>query len=82
MGISVGLIWILFQKNTYLKFALVLFSLLFVVGVLMFWVVEHEISTESYMILFYIRRFIIQPLLIIVLIPAFYFQQLSSKVEK
>ncbi len=80
--ISVGLIWVLFQNTTFIKFSTVLFTGLLLVGLFMFWIVEHDISTENYMFLFYIRRFIIHPILAIVLIPAFYFQQLSSKLEK
>jgi len=31
------------------------------------------------MLLFYVRRFLIQPILLLVLVPAFYYQKLLSK---
>ncbi len=80
--ISIGLLWVLFLNQNYLKFSIFLFSVVLLVGFALFWILEYDISTENYMKLFYIRRFLIHPILVIILIPAFYFQQLSSKVEK
>jgi exosortase F-associated protein len=80
--ISISLIWVLFLNQNYLKFSIFLFSVILLVGFALFWIFENNILTENYMKLFYIRRFLIHPILVIILIPAFYFQQLSSKVEK
>ena len=76
---SLILIWFAFENKTYIKFSLILFIALFLLGSLVFWIIENNITSESYMQLFYVRRFLIQPLLVIVLLPAFYFQQLNNK---
>ncbi len=77
--LSLLIIWFWFEKKSYLAFSALLYAIIFVVGTVAFWIVEHDISTENYMKLFYIRRFLIQPILVIVLIPAFYFQNISKK---
>jgi exosortase F-associated protein len=80
--ISLLLIWIVFKSKNYLKFSVLLFILLFVIGLALFWIVKQDIVSEHYMRLFYIRRFLIQPILVIILIPAFYFQQLNKKASE
>lgn len=77
--ISIGLIGVLFQNKIFVKFTSLLLIILFIVCIILFWMVENNIKPEYYMYLFYIRRFLIQPLLIIVLIPAFYFQKLNKQ---
>ena len=78
--ISLALIWVSFQNKNFIKFSLFLYLLLFVVCLILFWIVAYNIDSESYMTLFYIRRFLIQPLFVIVLLPAFYFQQIQKKL--
>lgn len=77
--VSLFLIWIVFKNKTYITFSLLLYVLLFAIAFAAFWMVQDDISSEQYMRLFYIRRFLIQPLLLIILLPAFYFQQLNKK---
>ena len=77
--ISVILIWIAFRKKSYIKFSIILYSILLAVGLIFFWFMVYNIQPKEYMTLFYIRRFLIQPILLIVLIPAFYFQRLNKK---
>lgn len=77
--VSLFLIWIAFKNKMYIKFSILLFSILLLTGMLLFWIVENEITSEHYMRLFYIRRFLIQPIPIILLLPAFYFQHLNKR---
>jgi len=79
--ISLLLIWISFQNKSYLQFSGILYTALFTIGILIFWFIAHDIETENYMTLFYIRRFLIQPLLVIILLPAFYFQNINKNAE-
>jgi exosortase F-associated protein len=37
------------------------------------------VADDDKMLVFYIRRFIIQPIFLLLFVPAFYFQQLASK---
>lgn len=78
--ISLVLIWISFRNKSYLKFSIILYTILFVICIILFWIVAYDIQPKSYMTLFYIRRFLIQPLLVIILLPAFYFQKIQKKL--
>lgn len=78
--ISLVLIWVSFKNKGYIKFSVLLFIILFIICIILFWIVAHDIDAQSYMVLFYIRRFLIQPVLVIVLLPAFYFQQIQKKL--
>lgn len=79
--ISVGLIWVAFMNKSYVKFSILLYALLFIVGLISFWIIAQGIKPDQYMTLFYVRRFLIQPLLVIILIPAFYFQNINKNAE-
>jgi exosortase F-associated protein len=79
---SLLIIWIAFKKWNYIKFSLLFYLIVFVTCFVLFWIIENNIDAEHYMRLFYVRRFLIQPLLVIVLLPAFYFQQLNKKTEE
>lgn len=73
--VSLGILWCLFQKKSYIKFSLKFygFSFLLLSIVLLFF-----ISTEfrnGYLFPFYIRRFLVHPLFLFLLIPAFYYQK-------
>lgn len=78
-SLSLLIIWFWFEKKSFVIFSAYLYVAVFLICLIAFWIVEHNISAESYMKLFYIRRFLIQPLLVIILIPAFYFQNISKK---
>ncbi|MEM7187790.1 MAG: exosortase F system-associated protein [Bacteroidota bacterium] len=81
--VSLGLLWLLFRKREVLKLSLLLFGLVFVVLTIAFAVLlgmETPGDTNAsggHLALFYVRRFLIQPLFLLLLIPAFYFQKKS-----
>ena len=77
--LSLFIIWVWFKNKSYVVLSAFLYLIIGAIALIAFWVVEHNISSEHYMKLFYIRRFLIQPILVIVLIPAFYFQSISKK---
>jgi exosortase F-associated protein len=77
--LSLLIIWFWFEKKTYVVFSGFLYTLILLLGIIAFWIVEQDILPKNYMKLFYIRRFLIQPILVIILIPAFYFQKISKK---
>jgi len=73
--VSLGILWTIFQKTEIIKLSGLLYSFLFVVLMLAFYLLILPEATGQHMALFYVRRFLIQPLLLLVLIPAFYFQR-------
>ena len=78
--LSLFIIYILFRNKGFLKLASVLYIVFFVILMLSFLVVIHFFS-DQLMVLFYIRRFIIQPLFLLLFIPGFYFQQQNLKKQ-
>ncbi len=73
--ISLAILFILFRKKTFLKIALLLYSVALLILLAGFAITVNFISHEHYQYLFYIRRFLIQPLLLLLFIPAFYYQK-------
>lgn len=76
MIISLAIIWLVFQKKGIIKVStfiyLVLFLILFVTYIFL---IESAPDGSNNLIIFYVRRFLIQPLFLFILLPAFYFQR-------
>lgn len=72
--ISMALLWMLFRDKEMIGFAGFLYLIFLVLLLSVFFLVLHVYGAQSKMLLFYIRRFLIQPLFILLFIPAFYFQ--------
>jgi exosortase F-associated protein len=77
--LSVALLYLLFNDKRFTKFTLLLYLILGSILMISFFFVLHFFGEESKMTLFYIRRFIIQPLFVILFIPAFYYQTRIKK---
>ncbi len=71
--ISIGIIYLLFQKQ-FLKFSFQFYSVAFVILLFLLIVILKFNLFESYLPLFYVRRFLIHPIFILLLIPVFYYQ--------
>lgn len=76
--LSLLLLWILFQNKEIVQLSLILYAVAFVLLIVAFTFVAKNYEPGSYQALFYIRRFLIHPLLLLLLIPAFYFHRLSK----
>jgi exosortase F-associated protein len=74
-AVSLGVLWVIFQNKEAVKLSAILYSILFVVLMLAFVFLIFSEATGQHMALFYVRRFLIQPLFLLILIPAFYFQK-------
>ena len=73
MLLSLGILWFAFFDKGILKFASLMYAVVFVLLIIVFQVVYAHAEPGNYLNLFYVRRFLIQPLLIFVLLPAFYY---------
>lgn len=76
--ISLALLYLLFEDKIMLQFSGLLFAFFFVVLVLIFFSLLYFCQNQNYLILFYVRRFLIQPVFILLFIPAFYYQKISK----
>ncbi len=78
MLISLGLIYVIFKDPVMLRFSFVLYFIAFVVLIVALFLVIKIYGSNNNLLLFYIRRFIIQPIFVLLFIPAFYFQKRNS----
>lgn len=75
MIVSLGIIYIAFENRHVVKFSFGLYIVAFVFLVaLYFYLIQHNLK-HDYLLTFYVRRFLIQPLFVLILLPAFYYQR-------
>ena len=76
--LSLLIIYFIFKDVSLVKLAALLYVFFLVVLLTAFFAVLLSSDKPDYMLLFYIRRFLIQPLFLVLFIPAFYYQQKNS----
>lgn len=76
--LSLILIYTLFQEIDILKFSVFLYAFFLIVLLGMFIVIINYFQDLSWL-LFYVRRFLIQPIFVLLFIPAFYYQKQNLK---
>jgi exosortase F-associated protein len=76
--LSLALIYTLFQDRDILKFSAFLYGFFLIILLALFFIIVQYFPEWNWL-LFYIRRFIIQPIFVILFIPAFYYQQQNLK---
>jgi exosortase F-associated protein len=76
--LSLAIIYVLFKDIDALKFAAILYLIFFIILILAFFLVLSCFDEPSKMALFYIRRFLIQPIFLLLFLPAFYYQKRFS----
>lgn len=76
--ISLGILYVIFKDVAIVKFSSLLFGLFLILLLMgMFFLLYYGDENQK-MTLFYVRRFLIQPLFLLLFIPAFYYQKRSS----
>lgn len=76
--VSISIIYVVFKDFQLVKFASALYLIFFVILIVIFFFVLSFYGEESKMALFYIRRFLIQPILLLLFIPGFYIQKQNN----
>ena len=76
--ISLFLLYVIFKDTQIIKFSMLLYMIFGSILMISFLFVLNFFGEENKMILFYIRRFIIQPIFIMLFIPAFYYQKINK----
>ena len=76
--LSLILIYALFRNREILNFSIFMYGFFLVILFGMFFIILNYFS-EANWLLFYVRRFIIQPIFVLLFIPAFYYQQQNLK---
>ena len=73
--LSISIIYIVFKDLEMIKFTSILYVFFFVILIFAFYMTLNYFGNENKMTLFYIRRFLIQPLFLLLFLPGFYFQK-------
>lgn len=76
--LSLGIIYCLFRNAGLVKFTVLLYAIFFVLLIVAFFAAMAFAEADK-MYLFYIRRFIIQPIFLLLFVPAFFFQERAQK---
>lgn len=79
--LSIGIIHLIFQDALTTKFASILYVLFFLVLFVAFQLFIYLGSENQNFWLFYLRRFLIHPVLLLLFLPAFYFQRLQNRTK-
>jgi len=77
---SLAIIQVLFKDWKLTEFAAVLYVAFFVVLMAAFFLLITYSDNHNNFILFYVRRFLIQPLFLLLFVPAFYYQRLKKEL--
>ncbi|GAA4814263.1 exosortase F system-associated membrane protein [Litoribaculum gwangyangense] len=76
--ISLGVLFVFFKDKSIVKFSAILYTIAFVILMLIYLYFVINPRQEDYYLFFNIRRFLIQPIILILLLPAFYYYRLKQ----
>ncbi len=79
--VSLVILYIAFRQKSILKISGFIYLLVLVILLPVFYYLLVNMQPDNYFTLFYVRRFLIQPILILVLLPAFYYQEYIKKTD-
>lgn len=75
--LSLGILFLIFKDKSIIKFSILIFSLAYILLLIPFLYFVIHPKQEDYYLFFNIRRFLIQPIGLILLLPAFYYYKLN-----
>lgn len=76
--ITIGIIQVAFEKKRFVKFAGFFLMLAFIILIVIYVFLLRNQFESGYLFPFYIRRFLIHPLFLLLLLPAFYYHKLNK----
>ncbi|WP_138433255.1 exosortase F system-associated membrane protein [Winogradskyella algicola] len=74
---SIGILYLIFNDKIMIKFSVLLYTIAYVLLLIPFLYFVINPKQEDYYLFFNIRRFLIQPIGLILLLPAFYYYKLN-----
>jgi len=75
--LSLGILYVLFKDKSIIKFSVLIYCLAFVSLLIPFLYFVINPKQDDYYLFFNVRRFLIQPIGLILLLPAFYYYKLN-----
>lgn len=76
--ISLGIIYLVFKDKSVVKFSVLIYGVAYIILLTLFLYFVINPRQEDYYLFFNFRRFLIQPLLLLILLPAFYYNKLKQ----
>lgn len=76
--ISLAILFLVFRDKSMIKFSILIYSVAFFILILLYLYFVINPRQEDYYLFFNIRRFLIQPIFLILLLPAFYYHKLKN----
>jgi exosortase F-associated protein len=76
--VSLVILYCLFKQKQLLRFSVQLYLLVLLALLFVFFGMLFLVDPPNYLVLFYVRRFLIKPILLLLFIPAFYLQYRSK----
>ncbi|TXE06138.1 exosortase F system-associated protein [Seonamhaeicola algicola] len=80
--ISIAILYVIFKDINVVKFSGLVYAVAFLVLMLLYSYFVINPKQEDYYMFFNIRRFLIQPIFLILLLPAFYYNKLKKQTLK
>ncbi len=74
--ISLGILYLVFKDRSVVKFSGIVYLIAYLILLALFLYFVLNPNQEDYYLFFNIRRFLIQPIILILLLPAFYYDKL------
>ena len=75
--ISLAILYVVFKDTSIVKFSVLLYAVSFAVLIAIYLYFVVNPRQEDYYLFFNMRRFLIQPILLLILLPAFYYYKLK-----
>lgn len=75
--ISIGILYVVFKDKSIIKFSGLVYAVSFIILLTLYLYFVTNPKQEDYYLFFNLRRFLIQPLILILLLPAFYYHKLK-----
>ncbi|CAH8282615.1 exosortase F-associated protein [Mariniflexile fucanivorans] len=76
--ISLGILYVVFKDKSIIKFSALSYAFAFVILIAIYLYFVINPRHEDYYLFFNLRRFLIQPIILILLLPAFYYHKLRN----
>lgn len=73
--ISLLIIWVAFRRKSYVQFSIYFFVFALFVLLFALWIILSYRFENNYILGYYVRRFLIHPIFVLLLLPAFYYQE-------
>lgn len=76
--ISLAILFVFFKDKSIIKFSILIYVIAYLILISLYLYFVVNPKQEDYYLFFNIRRFLIQPIILILLLPAFYYHKLKN----